>query len=458
MEATDNKPDDSGLMRIWRSLRHRNFRLFFIGQGISLIGTWMQTIAMGWQVYLLAREDEETKAFWMGMVAFATQIPSLVILPFAGVFIDRWNRHRVLVVTQTLMMLQAVVLTVLAFLGVLDILQLILLSLFLGAVNAVDLPTRQTFLSDMVTSREDLANAIALNSSLFHGARLIGPTLAGLLIMWTGPQFCFLLNALSFVAVIACLLLMDVVFQPKTSGETHVLQHLKEGFRYAFGFAPIRTIILLVALVSFVGMPYTVFLPIFANEVLLSDADKSDPKAGARLFGFLMTASGVGALTGALYMASRKTVLGLGLKIALACGLFSVGLMAFALSTNKWLSMGLMAVVGFALIVQMASCNTVLQTIVDDDKRGRVLSIYTLAFLGVGPFGSLLAGWLAKDWGAPTTVLVGGALCLGGALYFALKLGALRKLIRPIYVRRGILPEAAAGVQAATALTAPPKD
>jgi MFS family permease len=452
--ASDNKPNDSGLMRIGRSLRHRNFRLFFIGQGISLIGTWMQQIAMAWQVYLLARENRDQREFLMGLVAFATQIPSLAILPFAGVFIDRWNRHRVLVATQALMMIQAVVLTALAFFGVLDILQLVLLSLFLGAVNAVDLPTRQAFLSDMVTSREDLGNAIALNSSLFHGARLIGPTLAGLLIIVTGPEFCFLLNALSFLAVIACLLLMDYVFQPKTSGESHVLQHLWEGFRYAFGFAPIRSIILLVALVSFVGMPYTVFLPIFADE-LKSDSEEG---AGARLYGFLMTTSGLGALTGALYMASRKTVLGLARKIALSCGLFSVGLMIFALSEDRWLSLGVMAIVGFGLIVQMASCNTVLQTIVDDDKRGRVLSIYTLAFLGVGPFGSLLAGWLANHWGAWRTVLLGGAICLAGALYFAFKLGALRALIRPIYIQRGILPEAAAGVQAATVLTAPPKD
>jgi MFS family permease len=454
--ASDNKPNDSGLMRIGRSLRHRTFRLFFIGQGISLIGTWMQQIAMAWLVYVLARrEAPAAKELLMGLVAFSTQIPSLVILPFAGVFIDRWNRHRVLVVTQKLMMIQALVLTLLAFLGVLDIFQLVVLSLLLGAVSAVDLPTRQAFLSDMVTTREDLGNAIALNSSLFHGARFAGPLVAGLLFPRTGPAFCFLLNALSFVAVIACLLRMDYVFQPKSSGESHVLQHLQEGFRYAFGFAPIRSIILLVALVSFVGMPYTVLLPIFADQVLASGSDEGE---GALLYSFLMIAPAVGALPGALYMASRKTVLGLVRMIALACGLFSVGLMLFAVSTNLWLSLGLIVVVGFGLIVQMASCNTILQTIVEDDKRGRVLSIYTLAFLGVGPFGSLLAGWLANIWDAQTTVFLEGAICLAGALYFAFKLGALRALIRPIYIQRGILPEAAAGVQAATALTAPPKD
>jgi MFS family permease len=423
----------SGLKRIGRALRHRNFRLFFGGQGVSLIGTWMQQLAMSWLVYVLTRD-----AFLLGLVNFAGQIPAFLLVPFAGVLIDHWNRHRLLVITQTLMMVQAITLTVLTWLDVIDITQLVLLSVFMGCLNAFDMPGRQAFLPDMLTDKDDLGNAIALNSSLFHGARLIGPSLAGFVIAWAGAKVCFLLNALSFLAVIVALLRMDVPPARRPRGHNSVVQGLREGLRYAFGFSPIRAIILLVAVISLVGMPYTVLVPIVADRIL---------GGGASLLGWLMTASGLGALTGAIYMASRQTVLGLGAKIVLACSLFAGGLMVFSHSRLLGLSLVTLVVSGFGMMVMMASCNTILQTIVDDDKRGRVMSLYTMAFMGLAPFGSLIAGSIASAAGTPATLLLSGAGCLVAGLVFGVRLGALRRLVRPIYVQRGILPEAASGMQ-----------
>jgi MFS family permease len=438
MTATPtNLAAGSGLTRIGRALRHRNFRLFFGGQGISLIGTWMQQLAMSWLVYKLTGD-----AFLLGLVNFAGQIPAFVLVPLAGVLIDHWNRHRLLVITQTLMMVQALALTVLTWLDIINIAQLVVLSVVMGCLNAFDMPTRQAFLPEMLTNKDDLSNAIALNSSLFHGARLIGPSLAGFTIAWAGEKVCFLLNALSFLAVIVALLRMDV---PRTQRPAHrrsVVQGLREGVRYTFGFAPIRAIILLVAVISLVGTPYTVLMPIVADKIL-----GGGPEEGAYLLGWLMTASGMGALTGAVYMASRQTVLGLGTKIVLACSLFAGGLMVFSASRLVWLSLVAMVPTGFGLMVMMASCNTILQTIVDDDKRGRVMSLYTMAFMGLAPFGSLVAGSVASHTGTPATLLLCGAGCLAAGLVFGVRLGALRRLIRPIYVQRGILPEAASGIR-----------
>jgi MFS family permease len=417
----------SPLERILRSLRHRNFRLFFAGQGISLIGTWMQQMAMSWLVYQITNQD----AFKMSLVTFATQIPTFLLVPFVGVLLDRWNRHRVVIATQTLALVQAGLLAGLVFAGVIAFWHLVLLSAFLGCINAFDMPARQAFLPEMLTNKEDLANAIALNSSLFNGARLFGPSLAGLLIYLVGEAWCFFLNALSYVAVIAALLAMVIPRRPYHRQHTHVLKGLKEGFTYAFGFGPIRSIILLVAMLSFVGLPFTVLMPIFAAQIL---------KGNAGTLGLLMTASGVGALVGAIYMASRPTVLGLGSRIVLAAILFAVALMVFSQSDDLWLSLGILVVIGFAMMITMAGCNTILQTIVEDDKRGRVMSIYTTAFMGISPFGSLLAGGLANRITAPTTVLCCGAACLVGALVFAWRLAALRAKVRPIYIEKGILP------------------
>lgn len=426
-----------------RALAHRNFRLFFVGQGVSLVGTWMQSLAMSWLVYRLT-----DSAFLLGLVNFAAQIPSFFLAPVAGVLTDRWNRHRTLVVTQTLAMLQAFVLAGLTLTGHAEIWVIIVLSGFLGCVSAFDITTRQAFMQDMVPRKEDLANAIALNSSLVNGSRLFGPSLAGLVIAWVGEGVCFLLNGVSYLAVLVALLRMEVAPRPRTARPSRLVAGFVEGFRYAFGFPPIRAVLLLLAMVSFVGLPYTVLMPIFAREIL---------QGGPETLGYLMAASGIGALGAAIYLASRQTVLGLGLRIVLGASCFGLGLIGFAYSENLWLSLGLLFITGFSMMLQMAGSNTILQTLVDEDKRGRVMSFYTMAFMGATPLGSLVAGTLANRFGAPLTVSLGGVGCLAAAALFARGLPKLRAQVRPHYVRLGILPEVATGLQAAAELNVPPE-
>jgi MFS family permease len=428
MEANKSRPNDSkGLALIFRALHHRNYRLFFGGQGISLIGTWMQQIAMSWLVYQMTHS-----AFLLGVVGFLGQIPAFLLSPFAGVLIDRWNRHHILVGTQSLAMIQAFILALLTLTGTIAIWHIIILALCLGFVNAFDMPTRQAFVVEMVETGEDLGNAIALNSFLFNGARLVGPSIGGVFISLLGEGICFLLNGISFIAVIVALLAMKMTKREIRSKSSHVLQGIKEGFTYAFGFAPIRSIIFLLGLISLMGMPYTVLMPIFARDIL---------HGGPHTFGFLMAASGTGAVAGAIFLASRKSVLGLGRIIVIASSIFGIGLITFSLSRVVWLSLLLLVVTGFGMMVQMASSNTVLQTIVDDDKRGRVMSFYTMAFMGMTPFGSLLAGIFAGKIGAPNTLMIGGALCILGSILFARKLPSLREVVRPIYVKIGIIWE-----------------
>jgi MFS family permease len=433
----------TGLKSIGRALRHRNFRLFFGGQTISLMGTWMQRIALGWLVYRLTGS-----AFLLGVVGFAGQIPTFLLTPFSGVLADRWNRQRILIVTQTLSMVQALILAYLVLNQIVLIWQIILLSLFLGTINAFDIPARQSFMVEMVEDKEDLGNAIALNSSMVNSARLVGPSVAGLLIAVVGEGICFLLNGISYLTVIAALLGMKIAPKNSNPHPSRIWPGLTEGFTYAFGFAPIRAILLLLALASLMGMPFSVLMPVFAKNIL---------HGGSNTLGFLMGASGVGALTGALYLASRKSILGLGKMIALAAGIFGIGLIGFSFSRILPLSLVLMLVIGFGMMVQMASSNTVLQTIVEDDKRGRIMSFYAMAFMGMTPFGSLLSGYLASKIGAPHTLLIGGITCVFGATFFARKLPALRELVRPIYIRMGIIPEIVSGIQSATELTMPQK-
>lgn len=428
---------------IFRSLQYRNYRLFFTGQTLSLIGTWIQRIALPWLVYRLTGS-----AFLLGVVGFAGQIPTFLLAPFAGVLADRWSRYHILIATQILAMIQALVLASLFFTGAIEVWHIILLGVFLGFVNAFDMPARQSFVVEMVENREDLGNAIALNSSMVNSARLLGPSIAGVLIAATSEGTCFLLNGLSYLFVIASLLMMKVTPRKVKTLDTQVLQGLKEGFSYAFGFAPIRSIILLLGLVSLMGMPYAVLMPVFAKEILHGDS---------HTFGFLMGASGIGALTGALCLASRKSVLGLGKIIPLSAAIFGFGLIAFSLSRLFLLSLILMLISGLGMIMQMAASNTIIQTIVDDDKRGRVMSFYMMAFIGTAPFGSLLAGGLASSLGAPNTLMIGGVSCILGAVTFARKLPDLRKMVHPIYVRLGIIPEVASGIQTATELTVPPE-
>lgn len=427
-----------------RSLRHRNYRLFFSGQSVSLIGTWMTRVATSWLIYRLTNS-----AFLLGLIGFSGQIPTLLLGPLAGVWVDRWNRHRVLVVTQVLSMLQSFALAVLALSGRITFWEIFGLSLLQGSVNAFDMPARQAFVIEMVESRGDLANAIALNSSMVNGSRLIGPSLAGLLIAAAGEGYCFLIDGISYIAVIVSLLLMTVSREPRRSRGEKVLAELKRGWQYASGFVPIRAILLLLALVSLVGMPYTVLMPIFAGNIL---------HGGAHALGFLMAASGVGAVTSALVLARRQTVRGLGRIIFLNAGVFGVALLGFSFSRSLWLSLILMIATGYGMMQQMAASNTVLQTIVDEDKRGRVMAFYSMAIVGTAPFGSLIAGIVAERIGAPATLGIGGVLCVAGALWFARQLPKVRALIRPIYVRLGIIPEVAAGLQAASALQTPPED
>lgn len=439
-----NTANAGGLAFMLRALKHKNYRLFFSGQSISLIGTWMTRIATSWLVYRLSNS-----ALLLGIVGFAGQIPSFLLGPFAGVIVDRWNKHRLLVVTQVLALLQSLVLALLALTGLIDIWHVIVLSIIQGLINAFDMPARQAFVVEMIEKRDDLANAIALNSSMVNAARLLGPSIGGIIIAAVGEGWCFMIDTISYLAVIASLLAMKIT--PRIKSKTNnvaVLQQLREGWTYAFRFAPIRNVLLLLALVSLVGMPYTVLMPIFANDIL---------HGGPNTLGLLMAASGVGALAGAMFLAARKSVLGLGKYIPLMAGMFGAGLMAFSFSRLLWLSLILMVVTGLGFMVQMAASNTVLQTIVDEDKRGRVMSFYTMAFMGTAPFGSLLAGSISAKIGAPHTLFFSGLGCVLGALWFARSLPALRRDVRPIYIRIGILPEVAEAIHQTSELSVPPE-
>ena len=434
----------SGLKQSLRALNSRNYRLFFGGQGISLIGTWLTRIATSWLVYRLTNS-----AFLLGLVGFAGQIPSFLLSPLAGVLVDRWNRHRILVITQILSMLQSLALAVLALSGIIAVWHILVLSIFQGLINAFDIPARQSFVVQMVEKKEDLPNAIALNSAIFNSARLLGPSIGGILIATVGEGICFLIDGISYLAVIASLLAMRIPKYRVISKGRPLMEELKEGITYALNFPPIRSILLLLGLISLAGIPYTVLMPVFAKDVL---------KGGPHTLGYLMAASGTGALAGAIFLATRKSVQGLGKLIAWSAGIFGVGLVIFSFSEVLWFSLLLMIITGFGMITEMASSNTVLQTIVEDDKRGRVMSFYAMAFMGMVPIGSLVAGSLASEIGAQYTVMIGGISCLVGSVWFARKLPYLRKIARPIYVKEGIIPEVAQGIQTATELTLPPKE
>jgi len=382
---------------------------------------------MSWLVYRMTGS-----AFLLGVVGFVGQISSFLLGPFTGVLTDRWNRHHILVMTQTLSMVQALLLAFLDLTGLITVHHIMLLSAFLGMINSFDMPARQAFVIDMLEKKEDLGNAIALNSFLFNGARLVGPSVGGILISILGEGLCFLLNGISFFAVIMALLAMKIKPGEKEIRYSHVMKGLEEGFRYGLGFAPIRLILFFVGWVSLVGTAYTTLMPIFAKNIL---------RGGPSTLGFLMAASGVGALVGALYLAWRQSVLGLGRWIAIAATIFGMGLIAFSLSHALLLSLSLLVFVGFGWMIQMASSNTVLQTMVDDDKRGRVMSLYMMAFMGMAPFGSLLGGSLASKIGTPETLIIGGLSCILGSFLFIRKLPLLREMARPIYIRKGILPK-----------------
>src|SRR5277367_1646857 len=410
----------------WRALTHRNFRLFFGGQTISLIGNWMTRIATSWLVYRLTGS-----ALLLGVVGFAGQIPTFLLAPFAGVWVDRLNRQRVLVITQGLAMLQSFALAALTLAKIITIPEILALSAFQGLINAFDMPGRQSFMVQMVEDRQDLGNAIAINSSMVNLARLVGPSLAGLVIAATNEGWCFLIDGVSYIAVIVSLLLMRVHVAEVKRAAASMLEQMHEGWQYVSTFVPVRNILLLFALVSLMGMPYMVLMPVFAAQVL---------HGGAHTLGFLTGAAGVGALISALSLVLRKSVRGLVKMLPIAASMFGVGLVCFGMSHVLWLSLMLMVVVGFGMMQGLTASNTIIQTLVPEDKRGRVMSYYTAAFVGMAPFGSLLAGTLAEWIGAPRTVMVTGTCCILGAAWFWSRRKEIRDVIRPIYIQLGIVP------------------
>lgn len=379
---------------------------------------------MPWLVY-----DISHSVVLLGIVGFAGQIPTFLLAPFAGVIVDRKNRYYIIIATQILAMIQALTLAVLVFTGEIEVWHILLLSVVLGLINAFDMPARQSFMIEMVEKKEDLGNAIALNSTMVNGARLLGPSIAGVLISLTGEGTCFLINGLSYILVILSLFLMKVKLKERIKKSSKVFHELAEGFKYTFGFKPIKYIILLLALVSLVGMPYAVLMPVYAKEILHGDS---------HTFGFLMGASGLGAISGALYLASRRNAAGLEKIIPVSASVFGLGLILLSMSRVFWLAILIMVLTGAGMMLVLASGNTVIQTVIDDSKRGRVMSIYAMAFFGTAPFGSLFAGSLAKFIGTPYTLAIGGFACIVGATFYLRKIPELQRLIRPAYEKQGI--------------------
>ena len=410
----------------WRALRHRNFQLYFVGQGISLIGTWMTRLATGWLVYRLTHS-----ALLLGIVSFSGQILAFVLGPFAGVWVERLERRKLLIWTQVLAAIQSLAMAALTLAHVINLWEIIALAAFQGLINAFDMPGRQSFLVQMVEDRNDLSNAIAINSSMANGARLIGPAVAGFLIAAVGEGWCFLFDGLSYFAVIASLLVMHIHAAPVQRKAAGMLREMREGWDYVRRFRPIRTVLLLFSLTSLMGYPYMVLLPVFAGELL---------HGNARTLGMLSAASGTGALISALSLAARKTVLGLERMLQIAAATLGVALVCFGLSRSLWLSLLLLVFAGFGLIQGAAVSNTIVQSLVSEDKRARVMSYYTMAFFGAAPLGSLLAGTIAHHIGAAHTVMLTGACCIAGSLWFTFELPKLRAQMQPVYREKGFLP------------------
>jgi MFS family permease len=400
-----------------RTLRYRNLRLFFSGQGISLVGTWMQNVAQAWLVYRLTGSS-----VLLGLVSFASQIPVFLMAPVGGIVADRFRRHRVVIATQTASMLLALTLSVLTLTGTVRIWHIFVLAALLGVVNAFDIPARQAFIVDMV-SRDDLMNVIALNSSMFNASRIIGPAVAGILVAGIGEGWCFFANGVSYIAVIIGLLFIRVAAHKPVQQPGSPLADVIAGFSFVLRSAPIHQLLILLGVVSLTGMPYAVLMPIFADQIL---------HGGARGLGILMGASGVGALAGALLLASRRTVRGLGRWVALAAGGFGLSLVALAVSRSFWLSCALLLPTGFAMMVEMGSSNTLIQSMSPDHLRGRVMSVYSMMFMGMAPIGALLSGVAAGRWGAPVTVAAAGVICMLGAAAFSFRLPGLRAETRQL--------------------------
>ena len=408
-----------------RALRHRPFRVFFFGQGLSLVGTWMQTVATSWLVYRLSGS-----ALLLGLTATVQQLPMLFVSPLAGVWAERVNRRSLLIVLQTIAAVLALSLSLLTFADIVTVAQIIGLALAMGVVNASEAPTRQAFLLELVDDRRDLPNAIALQSMMFQGARFIGPSIAGVLLAAAGEGWCFLINALSYLAVVIAYVNLRIDARAASAAAGSAWAQLKTGFQYAFGFIGTRRILVLLGVVSFFSMPWATLMPIFAAKIFAGDS---------RTLGFLISAVGIGAVAGSALLAARSSVRGLGRVVAASVVLEGIALAAFSQSQALWLGLALLAVFGFGLIVAVASCNTILQTIADEDKRARVISMYVMVFLGIGPTGSLPAGALAEKFGAPATLLACGAVITVAGFVFAASLKTWAQAVRPIYERLGII-------------------
>jgi MFS family permease len=423
------------LRRLFRALQGRNYRLYFGGLSLAAIGMWMHQLALSWLVYRVTHST-----LMLGVVSGAGQLPVFLLAPFAGVVVDRWDRQRLLLVTQTLIMLQAVGLAWLVLAEAATLERLLLCSVFLGLVHAVDIPARQAIIVNLVDQPEDLSNAIALNSSMINGARLIGPSLAGLVIAVVGEGLCFLLNGLSHLALLAALRAMRLPPHPNAAPRTPVLAEAYAGVRYAWSYPPIRAILLLVGLVSLCGLPYQVLMPVFATQSLHGDV---------HTLGLLTAASGVGAILGALYVAARDSVLGLERMLALSMGLFGLGLVGFSFTQQVGVAALALVVASGSMMMLTVASNTVLQTLVEDDKRGRIMSLYTMAFMGMAPVGSVLAGSVATQLGAPQTVRLGGVCCLVGTLLFARYLPTLQVIVQPTYANQRLVQAATLRLQTA---------
>ncbi len=428
-DKQESRPFNSKISLILRAFKYRNYRLFFGGQCISLVGTWMQSVALSWLVYRLTGSP-----LLLGITGFASQVPSLLLAPLTGVAADRFDRRKIIMITQTLAMLQALGLALLVLYGRPQVWQIISLAAVSGLINAFDMPARQAFIVEMVERREDLANAIALNSSMFNSARLIGPSIAGVCIAAFGEGVCFLLNGLSYIAVIAALLAMRIKPRPAARAGSGFIPGFLEGVSYSFGFPPIKYIMLMLALGSLLGMPYAVLMPAYVKDVL---------HGGPQTLGFLMAASGAGALAGALRLAGRRNPAGLERGIPLFTGLFGAGLTAFSLAGTFALSAAFLFIASFGLISFMASANTVIQTLVDEDKRGRVMALYSVAFMGMAPFGSLLSGWAASRLGVAHTMSLNGLFVLAGSAAFATRMKVITAHADTVYGRLALGAEAA---------------
>ena len=414
------------LAHAWRALRHRNFQLFFFGQSISVMGNWMTRLATTWLTYHLTHS-----ALLLGVVSFSGQFIAFLLAPVAGVWVERRDRRKLLIATQAAGACQSLALAALTLTHNINFAEIIALTSLQGLINAFDMPGRQSFLVHMVDDRDDLQNAIAINSSMANGGRLIGPAIAGLVIAAAGEGWCFFIDGISYLAVIASLLMMRIKRSIPEPEKRTMLEQLREGWDYVRTFSPIRIILTHFALISLVGHPYAVLLPIFAKHIFHGDATTQ---------GWLMAATGVGALISGLSLAARKSAVNLLQMLPIASATLGGALILFGMSHVLWLSIPLMVFVGFGLMQTAAASNTIIQSLVPDNKRARVMSYYTMAFFGCAPFGSLMAGCLAQQVGAPLTVTITGACCLAGSLWLLLQLPRIKSITQPIYEKMGSLP------------------